>query len=531
MTPLATRLFRPMERYSRLTALKLGNQSITYEDLNQKALAFGGLLARYGIRDQKIGIATERSFSAYIGILGAIYAGCSYVPINQNLSKAKIEHIVRSSGIKVLVGDESDWHQFSQKLPTLNTLEYVILPESESELAGLLSVDNAKVVGGRDFLSAELCHPIKVSDDQVAYTIFTSGSTGTPKGVEITRGNLSSFLDNMLNYFSLNPGYTSAQVHPLSFDFSVFQVFFPIITGGVNCVIPAEEIYCPSDFITREEINLWSSVPTVVEMMNKLDALEPGSFPSIQHSCFCGEPLTQELATAWKMAAPNSTVENYYGPTETTVFVSRYVASEFTEIERSPSIVPIGKPFLDHEIALIDEENNITQYGEIVICGSQVAKGYINDPRGTAKSFVSMPWDATEAIWYKTGDLARYGAAGNLEFVGRKDNQIKIAGRRVELEEIESILRGQAGGEGVVVVPLRNKIGIVESLAAFTMVRFSEDEWRTLQNKCKDQIEEIFFPKKFIVVDRFPTTSSGKVDRKKLEMLASDRYNLTGRHS
>ena len=174
-------------------------------------------------------------------------------------------------------------------------------------------------------------------------------------------------------------------------------------------------------------------------------------------------------------------------------------------------------------MVLIDEENKVVgekDVGEIAISGSQVSKGYLNDPEKSQSVFVCMPWDSSDSIWYKTGDLAKYNESGNIEYVSRKDNQIKIAGRRIEIGEIESILRGEIKGEDAVVVTHRDDSGIVKSLVAFVTVKLTEIEIQQLSDSCSGTIESLFFPKKFMFLEKIPTTTSGKVDRKLLEQIA-----------
>jgi D-alanine--poly(phosphoribitol) ligase subunit 1 len=522
---LNKQLYDSAIRYSSLTAVKIEDREINYCDLNEGALSIAGVILKLGLKSHNIGIVTQRSFSAYAGILGSIYAGYTYVPINPNYSKDKVVDILIQTNVQVLVADLSDWLEIKKKIQNITSIKHIIFPyDKDISLSG-----NVNVILKNDLISySKLVEPRNVDDRINAYITFTSGSTGNPKGVQVTTGNLQSFLNNMARFIDMKPGYVSAQVHDLSFDFSVFQVFFPLITGGTNCVVSAKERYCPSDFIIRENISLWSSVPTIVEIMSKLSLLEHSIFPSLKYSIFCGEPLTQKTANLWLRAAPNSTIENYYGPTETTVFASRYLYKD-TDVNKSfhNDIVPIGLPFSNHNMILIDKNNNISQentIGEIAIYGPQVSPGYLNDIDKTKEVFTSFSWDELNRIWYKTGDLAKYNSCGVLEYIGRKDNQIKIAGRRIEVGEIESILRGQINGCDPVVVPSRDQNGIVISLVAFVTVNLNDSDIIQLNRLCSNLIEMIFFPKKFLYIDEYPTLVSGKIDRKSLEKIVDTSY-------
>ena len=521
MISLGDKLFDSMKRHSTMCALKIEGRHISYEELNNKALAVAGSLSSHGMINRNIGIVTQRNFSAYAGILGAIYAGCAYVPINPKYPKKRIAEIIGQAGIVVLVGDESDWKDMGEKIQGIDCVKYVLFPEAKT-----VYLEKPLIVISENHLNNNAISPcsLKTQTDNIVYLMFTSGSTGRPKGVQVTGMNVLALLNNMKQLFALSPGFKASQTFDLSFDLSVSDTFFTWLNGGTLCVLSENELSCPAEYIAREKIDFWHSVPTLAEFLKKLGYLQPGMYESLKYSLFCGEPLAQKTADAWIQAAPNSTVENFYGPTETTVFVSRYNYTETESVKLFHNdIVPIGKPFADHQMVLLDEEENMVgnkEVGEIAISGAQVSKGYLNDSEKTKSVFVSLPWDSSESIWYKTGDLGRLNQEGNLEFVGRKDNQIKIAGRRVEIGEIEAILRGKIRGTDAVVIPIRDESKIVKSLVAFVTVKLNENDIKIIRDNCVTIIESLFFPSKFIYINQIPTTVSGKIDRKHLEQLA-----------
>jgi non-ribosomal peptide synthetase component F len=275
--------------------------------------------------------------------------------------------------------------------------------------------------------------------------MYTSGSTGNPKGVMVTHANLSSWIENMNKIYKMEIGFKASQTYDLSFDLSVADIFFTWVNGGVLCVLPEEEHLMPFEYIKREQIEVWSSVPTQIRFLNKMGLLTKNVFPDLKYSIFCGEPLPKYLADCWRLAAPNSTVENLYGPTEATIWLTRY---NYTVDKMSKSfknnILPIGVCFEDHRIEIVDENEKIVsnnQVGEIVYKGPQLSEGYLNDTEKTRLSFKPFSWDPSNEVWYKSGDLGFYNNDGILECIGRKDNQIKMGGRRIEICEIESILR------------------------------------------------------------------------------------------
>ena len=517
MKTLPEIIYAAMKRYSEYTAIKIKDKIVSYEELNQSALSIAAYLHSKDIVGKNIGILGQNDLAQYSGILGTIYAGCTYVPINMKYPASRINDIIEKANIRVLIGTAHEWESVKDILLNSGRIEHLVLPTG-----GGIKEDKINVVKRAELACMDqLDKPVESSPGRCIYIMFTSGSTGVPKGVQVTDSNLSSFINNMSAFYNLEAGFISAQTCDLSFDFSVFQVFFPWMHGGTICVLPQEELLCASEYIKREKITFWSSVPTLGEFMNKLGALLPGEFPDLVYSLFCGEPLTQSVANAWRRAACNSIVENFYGPTEATVFISRYVYTQKDEEKRYHNgIVPIGSPFEGQKIALVTDDNRIisdSEIGEIAICGSQVSRGYLNDDEKTNKVYVKMPWDEEKKLWYKTGDLAVYNDSGELEYVSRKDNQIKIGGRRIELGEIEAQLKENGIGHELIVVPFRNDNRVTQYLVAFATDQLSPDKIRNIKMSCEGLLEDIFFPKKFFYIEKIPTTVNGKIDRVMLE--------------
>lgn len=516
---LANLLYRSTIEYAALPALKIGDLEITYEELGRRAMSVAAFLSDTGVRNENIGIFTQRNYSAYAGVLGSICAGCAYVPINPRYPHDKIRDIISDAGIRILIGSADDWNAINEVFVDTGKIEYIIIPEGSIERIPGITVINGDEL--TRYKVAANAAPSESSPDDNAYIMFTSGSTGKPKGVQVTNRNVVSFLENMKRFYKLEPGYRASQTFDLSFDLSVCDMFFTWINGGTLCVLTERDMYCPSEYIRDKGIEFWFSVPTLAGFMKKLDALTPNVFPALKYSLFCGEPMTQQLADAWLLAAPNSAVDNLYGPTETTVSITRYsYTPEDGKRRYYNGIVPIGTPYDAQTVVLVDDKNNRiagSDIGEVVIQGSQVTKGYLNDPENTSRAYVKMPWDDEGAVWYKTGDLAFYNDKNELEYVARKDKQIKLGGRRVELGEIESCLRRYLKTEDVVVVPQRDENDIVQGLVAYVSTKLSTDELRKMKQETKEGLENIFFPRQFIFLEEFPTTVSGKIDRVILE--------------
>lgn len=522
MPSLSELFFEKANNYAFNEAIRVSGRTIAYQELNERALSVAAALIECGAEREAIGIVGQRKASSYFGVVGILFAGCHYTPINPKYSEARILSILRDAKIRFLVGDRADLEML---LPVLSAedspqIEAFILPEGHAP----------KAKNWRDELSlsklTSLKRPVEIATDDLVYLLYTSGSTGSPKGVKVAHSNVLAFLRGMSKIYHLDAGFRASQTFDFSFDPSVSDMFFTWTQGGVLCVLPEEEILLPHEYIRREGITFWNSVPSIASFMNKMGHLTPGSFPDLRYSMFCGEQFPKHIAETWQRAAPNSTIENLYGPTEATIYISRhiYTAEEHNKSFKN-SIIPIGKPFAEHEFALIDESGNKlsgSEIGEIIFKGPQITKGYLNDQIKTDSVFVIFDWDSSGDIWYKSGDIGFYNSDDNLECIGRRDNQIKLGARRIEIGEIESVLSRFPVIQDVVVVPLKDESQITVGCVAFTQNEVTKQERNVIRQESIKLIERVFFPKKILTIDAFPLTNSGKTDRKALALLAKN---------
>lgn len=521
---ITDQLFERMREYANNPALEVDGRIISYKELSDKAMLVATGLIENGATSETIGLVGQRKASSYIGLLGIIFSGCNFTPVNPKYNNSRIKSILNGSKIRYLVGDPTDLSQIDPSL--LKSIKAQILPEGRVKTASSLnSIDGQMLTSYKALLL-----PKSVSGGDLAYVNYTSGSTGIPKGVMITHNSLQAFLRNMLEIYQLTAGFRASQTFDLSFDPSVSDILFTWMAGGTLCVLPEKEMLIPTDFIIRERITFWNSVPSIANFMIKTGNLKSGCFPNLTHSMFCGEQFPVDIAKAWRRAAPNSSIENLYGPTEATIYISRYSYGKNDESQSFKNgIVPIGRPFNGHEVALInDKAERISgvDKGEIVFSGPQLANGYLNDADKTADSFVSFDWDTQGRIWYKTGDLGFFNSNNDLECTGRIDSQIKISGRRIEIGEIESALSNFDKTKGAVVVPLRDAAEVVSGCAAFVLVELSREDVSQIRQQSAKFLDSIFFPKKIFFIEDFPRSQSGKIDRKTLEKSAKQLMGL-----
>jgi acyl-coenzyme A synthetase/AMP-(fatty) acid ligase len=274
---------------------------------------------------------------------------------------------------------------------------------------------------------------------------------------------------------------------------------------------------------------MWFSVPSVAMFMSGYRMLKPDSFPSLRYSLFCGEPLSATLADEWQKAAPNSILENLYGPTEATIAISRYRWDSNTSPEECENgIVPIGWIFDKQRSTIIDPEQKPVpsgSTGELCLSGSQVTQGYLNNPEKTRSQYIKIS-ELGEDTWYRTGDLAKQDERGCLYYFGRIDNQVKILGHRVELDEVDAALREAYGSEMAVSIAWPIKDGTATGIVAFVHGDQKPDESQ-IQEHCRKILPSYMVPKRIYFIDKLPLNANGKIDRLRLiEMLDETKGRL-----
>jgi acyl-CoA synthetase (AMP-forming)/AMP-acid ligase II len=274
----------------------------------------------------------------------------------------------------------------------------------------------------------------------------------------------------------------------------------------------------PSGFIKDKRLTVWYSVPSIGLNMLKLNRLKEESLPSLKHTLFCGEALPKKLAKSWARAANNSTIENYYGITETTHQVSVYKwDDENSEDECINDIVPIGKIFNNLKYCILDENKKEVaqgEPGELYVSGVQITKEYFNDPERTKAAYVTIP-NLGNDVWFKTGDLVKERENGNLNYLGRLDNQVQILGNRVEMQEVDCILKKASNSEMVVSLAWPIKNGIAERIVSF-IAESDEQEKAKILEYCRNTLPPYMIPQDIFFIDKIPLNDNGKFDKQKL---------------
>ena len=509
------------ERFASREALVVDEKSLSYRELRDRAATIARtILDREPESFPLAAILASRSETAYAGVLGVLGAGKGYVPLNPKFPVDRTGKMLLLSGSRVLVVGREALGQLPRLLPEIGRSLTLILPDC-ADAAELCTgfprhrfVSSAQMSAGAGF-----AFDIEVDPAAVAYLLFTSGSTGEPKGVPIHHSNVRSYIEYISNRYEVNERDRFSQEFDMTFDLSVHDMFVCWERGAGLFSVPEKSVMLPAKFIRDHELTMWFSVPSVVALLSKMRLLQPGCFPSLRFSQFCGEPLAAAHAQHWQEAAPNSIVENLYGPTETTIAISHYC----WDPSKSPQdclngIVPIGWTFAGQQCRVVDHERSeISETGELCLAGSQVTDGYWNNPEKTRRQFVRFP-ETGETLWYRTGDLVKRGENGCLYYLGRIDNQVKIRGYRAELQEIEVVLRKASQAEQVVAVPWPVIDGSADGVVAFVSGVSDVDEVHIL-NRCREALPDYMVPRKIYWLEEMPLNDNGKIDRKKLAKL------------
>jgi amino acid adenylation domain-containing protein len=503
-------------------ALLVQGKSLTYGELELAALKIAATIQmRLGSEGPDLtAVLGYRSPVAFAGVLGSLLAGHGYVPLNPTFPIERTTVMMEQAGCRSLIVDLGSLEGAAHILDQASSDLLVILPEIEDARRERARWPRHDFVGRNELERATQWREPAISLDAVAYLLFTSGSTGKPKGVMVAHRNVRAFLDFMLDRYAIRPDDRLSQLFDMTFDLSAFDMFMAWERGACVCCPSKKETIQPGPFIRSQELSVWFSVPSTAMFMKQWNALKSGQYPSLRLSLFCGEPLPVASARAWQDAAPNSIVENLYGPTELTIACTLYRWNSISSpAESELGIVPIGYPYDAMNVLIADEnlqEVPEGEAGELLMNGPQMSLGYWKNPEKTAAAFVVPP--GKRETYYRTGDrVRRRSPDGPLVHLGRTDFQVKILGHRVELGEVEAIVREHCGLEGVVAV------GWPACPTGFAGVEvFIEGphaEVATLKQTVSSKLPDYMVPKRFHFFAELPKNVNGKFDRKAIQGL------------
>jgi amino acid adenylation domain-containing protein len=487
-----------VERTPNATALVSGQDRLTYRELNNRANQLAHHLQKLGVGPETmVGIAVDRSVEMVVGVLGTLKAGGAYAPLDPSYPKDRLDFMIRDAQVKVLLTD----NRLIQFLP--ETEAVVVALDTQWEIISSESADNPAC---------------KARADNLAYVIYTSGTTGAPKGVLLEHRGLNNLIAQQTRAFDITPNSRVLQFSSFSFDASVSEVFVTLIQGATLYIASKESLQPDSPLIGVLKDNAISTVTLSPSVLAVLPAHELSDLGTVISA---GEACTSEIVRKW---ADGRRFINAYGPTEATVCATM---SECLESGQSPTI---GRPIGNTQIYLLDKNMRpvpIGAPGEIYIGGVGLARGYLNRPELTAERFIPNAFaNEPGARLYRTGDLARHMTDGCLEYLGRRDNQVKLRGFRIELGEIEALLSQREDIKQAVVIDREERPGDKRLIAYVVAKQQSPLSVNHLRGYLKDKLPEFMVPSTFVFMDALPTSPNGKLDRRALPEVDAQRPDL-----
>ncbi|MFY9744254.1 MAG: amino acid adenylation domain-containing protein, partial [Candidatus Sulfotelmatobacter sp.] len=492
------------EKSPNAIAVRCGSQTLSYGELNRRASQLANYLRTVGVRAEvPVALCVERSLEMVIGILGILKAGGAYVPLDPAYPQERLDFMLADCQTPVLLTQQ---HLLGNQ-PRLKQCQVICL-DSEWE----------KIAGQPDSSVIEDLKP-----ENLAYVIYTSGSTGGAKGVEITQQNLAQSTAARLDYYA-NAGNEFLLLSSFAFDSSVALIFHALCSGGA-LVLPAREFNWEArqiaSLIAQNRTSNMLCIPLLYsELLETADAHE---LASLRQVIVAGEACPRQLVASHHQLLPAVELFNEYGPTEGTVWSTVYKCQP----EEQHSAVPIGRPIANTQVYVLDRNLQPVPpgvQGELFIAGAGVARGYRNQADLTRLKFLPNPFAGTSAETfaesadsriYRTGDLVRYLPDGNLIFLGRTDEQVKIRGMRIELGEIELMLseHPEVREAAVIVEGNSGKPLLVAYVVAREQYATSAAEMGAF---LKSRLPVYMVPSSFVFVAALPRTPNGKVDRQAL---------------
>ncbi len=488
MESISTIFSSRVAKHPQAIAIKYRDQAITYESLNNEANRLATALCDQGVEPHDIiSISMDRTPKLIIGLLAILKVGAAYLPINIEWPVKRIETVVELAKSNfLLIGPGSD----NFTLDCIN----------------IINLNDSSMFEGS---SVEVSSPSNADD--LAYINFTSGSSGTPKGVMIPHKGVVSLLFKA-NYVPLSEKTITLQLSTPSFDAMTFELWAPLLHGG-TCVLYDGNFPQLSRLKHTIRTNNVNTVFLTTALFNIIIDESPSVLKSVKYVLTGGEAHSISHILKSRAILPQVLISSVYGPTEATTFSTHF---PINNLKKDATTIPLGKPTNNRNVIVVDDdmaECPSGKKGEIYISGMGLADGYLGRLDLTELYFVSLSFNGNPSQrFYKTGDIGRYDNLGNIEFHGRKDNQIKLSGYRIELGEIESVLVSHNKVQRAVVLIVK-KNTVKQLHAVVVAANEIADE---LSHYLSERLPAYILPSTFQIVDSLPMTATGKIDRNRL---------------
>lgn len=517
--PLVHEMFdRQVKRKPNALAVICGNEQLSYGELDERARQLAAYLRQLGVgTESRVAICMRRTVSLVVAVLGVLKSGAAYLPLDPSFPQKRLNFMIEDASAEILLTEESLHLAF----------------EAPGAKVIRLDTDWLKIVGVNDPQSIDAN---RVDPENSAYLIYTSGSTGNPKAVLIEHRQLANYVHSVVERLELESVNGMGNVSTLATDLGNTAIFSSLCSGGCLHLVPQALVNDAGLFwayVERHKIEALKIVPSHLALL--LEDADEQRLVSLNLLVLGGEAAEWELIDRVRKLNPRCRVFNHYGPTETTIGVLTYNVREAEPAGESTAI-PLGKSLRNVTAYVLDARMrlvNVGMAGELYIGGAAVGRGYFGRADLTAERFVPNPFDLARGggRLYRTGDMARFRADGNIEFLGRLDNQVKIRGHRVELGEIEAALRQYPTVRAAVV---RNGVGSSPggSLTGYVVLENNSDEQDlgpALRHFLEDRLLQHMIPSAFVILDRLPLTASGKIDFASLPPPVSDTHYVAPR--
>lgn len=470
----------------------------TFRQAYQQSRAVGTWIHQGGYCREPVAVLMERHPRTILCFLGIVAAGCFYAPIDLEMPQSRIQMILASCKARLLICDESVRERAeSLSFPgEVCTYEEIAVTPEDGEALGRIREASLDV------------DPI--------YVVFTSGSTGTPKGVAACHRSVMDYIEQLSEALGFDENTVFGNQAPLHLDACLKELYPTLKFGATTYLIPKSLFLFPvklMEFLNKHQINTICWVASALSMVSALGTFDTVRPEHLKTVAFGSEAFPVRQLRRWREALPEAAFTNLYGPTEGTGMCCYYhVDREFSEDER----IPIGRPFPNTEILLLDENDRRAKEGEICIRGTSVTLGYYNDRERTAESYVQNPLNvAYPEIIYRTGDIGRYNERGELVFVSRRDHQIKHMGHRIELGEIEAAI---SRVDGVALCGCVHDAEKGRILAYYV----GEPDPGELMDQLKQHLPRYMLPNRAVRLVEIPRTVNGKIDRRALQEMGRE---------